>query len=129
MTQFSTETQPPDDAFVPSVPVGYRTHVLRLFRRVLVFVLGTSVVAVGIVMIVSPGPAVVVIPLGLGILATEFLWARRILDSLKHRLVAAHTSASQANLPGWVRCVMRCTSASRAESRELNGRTPPAPPS
>ncbi len=68
----------------------------RLARRVTVFVLGTSVVLVGIVMIVAPGPAVVVIPLGLGILATEFLWARRILDSIQRRLAAGH-----ALLPDW----------------------------
>ena len=30
-------------------------------------------------MIVLPGPAVVVVPLGLAILATEFIWARRWL--------------------------------------------------
>ena len=36
-------------------------------------------------MIVLPGPAVVVIPVGLAILATEFVWARRLLDNLKER--------------------------------------------
>ena len=72
----------------PAVPLGYREAALRFARRMVVLVLGTSVVLVGIVMIVTPGPAVVVIPLGLGILATEFLWARRILDSVKRRFVA-----------------------------------------
>ncbi len=67
------------------------------------FILGISVLLAGIVMIVSPGPAVVVIPLGLGILATEFIWARRLLDSLKRRLSDAHTAASEAPLPRWVR--------------------------
>ena len=72
----------------PAVPLGYREAALRFARRMVVLVLGTSVVLVGIVMIVTPGPAVVVIPLGLGILATEFLWARRILDSVKRRFIA-----------------------------------------
>jgi tellurite resistance protein TerC len=46
---------------------------------------GISVLAVGIAMIVLPGPAIIVVPLGLGILATEFVWARTILTNLKNR--------------------------------------------
>jgi uncharacterized protein (TIGR02611 family) len=57
-------------------------------RRVVVFVLGMSIVAVGIVMVVTPGPAIVVIPAGLAVLATEFLWARRLLQKLKDRVTA-----------------------------------------
>ena len=38
---------------------------------------------IGIVMIVTPGPAVVVIPAGLAILAVEFEWARRWLRRTK----------------------------------------------
>jgi uncharacterized protein (TIGR02611 family) len=56
---------------------------LRHVRRVVVFVVGLTVVAIGVAMIVLPGPATVVIPAGLGILAIEFAWARRILDELK----------------------------------------------
>jgi hypothetical protein len=41
------------------------------------------VLAIGIAMIVLPGPAIVVIPLGLGILATEFVWARSLLAKVK----------------------------------------------
>lgn len=59
--------------------------VLKPIRQLIVFVLGMSVVAVGIAMIVLPGPATVVIPAGLAILATEFMWARRWLNYLKSR--------------------------------------------
>ena len=48
-------------------------------RKLLVGVLGGSVVLVGIAMIALPGPAILVIPVGLAILATEFVWARRWL--------------------------------------------------
>lgn len=58
-------------------------------RRIVIFVLGSSVVLVGMVMIVSPGPAVVVIPAGLAILATEFVWARVLLDKFKKRAADA----------------------------------------
>jgi uncharacterized protein (TIGR02611 family) len=53
----------------------------------IVFLVGMSVLLVGVVMIVTPGPAFIVIPLGLAILATEFVWARIILKALKNRLM------------------------------------------
>lgn len=52
----------------------------RLVRKGLVLAMGASVLVVGVAMVVLPGPAVVVIPLGLTILALEFAWARRWLD-------------------------------------------------
>lgn len=52
-------------------------------RKVLVLVFGLTLLAIGIAMIVLPGPALVVIPLSLVVLGTEFLWARRMLAGLK----------------------------------------------
>jgi len=57
---------------------------LRLLRKVAIAIIGATVLGFGIALIVLPGPAVVVIPLGLSILATEFLWARRLLRRVKH---------------------------------------------
>lgn len=48
-------------------------------RKVVYSILGITVLVIGIVMIVLPGPAVIVIPLGLAILAGEYAWARRVL--------------------------------------------------
>ena len=48
-------------------------------RRIVVAVVGTTVLLLGVVMIVMPGPAFVVIPLGLAILSIEFAWARNWL--------------------------------------------------
>ncbi|MBX3432273.1 MAG: PGPGW domain-containing protein [Pirellulales bacterium] len=56
---------------------------VRHARRAVVFVIGMTIVAIGVVMIVTPGPAMVVIPLGLGVLAVEFAWARRFLERIK----------------------------------------------
>lgn len=56
---------------------------LRKARQLVVAVIGTTVVIIGIIMIFTPGPAIVVIPLGLGILATEFVWARTLLHQVK----------------------------------------------
>lgn len=52
-------------------------------KRILVAFIGGTVVLVGVVMIVLPGPAMVVIPAGLAILATEFVWARRAMRRAK----------------------------------------------
>lgn len=59
------------------------TATLRVARKVVVAASGATVVAVGVALIVLPGPAIVVIPLGFAILATEFLWARRLLRRVK----------------------------------------------
>jgi tellurite resistance protein TerC len=56
-------------------------------KRVVILLIGTSVVIIGIIMIFTPGPAVVVIPAGLAILATEFLWARHLLNYFKNKFV------------------------------------------
>ena len=47
-------------------------------RRFLIGTIGFSVVLIGLVMIVLPGPAIIIVPLGVGILASEFAWARRV---------------------------------------------------
>ena len=54
-------------------------QLVRGARKLVVLVVGGTVLAIGVVMIVAPGPALVVIPAGLAILATEFIWARRLL--------------------------------------------------
>ncbi len=58
-------------------------------RKVVVAVIGSTVVGVGIAMLVLPGPALLVIPLGLGILGLEFAWARRWLRKLKEHSAGA----------------------------------------
>ena len=47
-------------------------------RRFLIGTIGLSVVLIGVVMIVLPGPAIIIVPLGIAILAGEFAWARRV---------------------------------------------------
>jgi len=52
-------------------------------RKILVAIVGGTVLLVGIIMIVAPGPAIIVIPIGLAILSTEFAWARRYKEKLE----------------------------------------------
>ncbi|MDA8431141.1 MAG: PGPGW domain-containing protein [Geobacteraceae bacterium] len=64
--------------------------ILRTFgqaRRLIIIVAGFTILIIGVAMIVLPGPAVVVIPLGLAILATEFIWARTLLTTVKERVL------------------------------------------
>lgn len=57
-------------------------------RKLGVAIVGGAVLAVGVAMIVLPGPAFVVIPIGLTILASEFEWPRRLLVKLRKRAAA-----------------------------------------
>jgi uncharacterized protein (TIGR02611 family) len=54
-------------------------------KRIAVAIVGFTVLAVGVAMLVLPGPAFIVIPVGLGILSIEFAWARRWLRRVKQR--------------------------------------------
>ena len=61
----------------------------RTARRIAVLTVGSTVVLLGIVMLVTPGPGLVVIPIGLAILGAEFAWARlwlrRVRESISNQ--------------------------------------------
>lgn len=61
--------------------VGY-----RLARRIVIGVIGTTILALGVVMLVTPGPGILAILLGLGVLGLEFAWARLWLGRLRDRV-------------------------------------------
>jgi hypothetical protein len=48
-------------------------------RKLIVGVIGGTVILLGLALVILPGPAVLVVPLGLAILATEFAWARLLV--------------------------------------------------
>ena len=54
-------------------------------KRIAVFIAGSVVCLAGVAMLVLPGPGVIVILAGLAILATEFVWAERALDTAKEK--------------------------------------------
>ena len=66
----------------------------KIAKRIAITVVGVSVLAIGIVMIVAPGPALVLIPVGLAILGLEFAWARlwlkRLRESISSRNMRDH---------------------------------------
>jgi uncharacterized protein (TIGR02611 family) len=55
-------------------------------RRIVIGVVGTTIVLLGVVMLVTPGPALIVIPVGLAILSIEFAFARRWLSRLRESI-------------------------------------------
>ena len=58
----------------------------RQARKTAILLLGSSILIIGLVMIVLPGPAIVVIPIGLSILALEFAWARVWLKRIRSKI-------------------------------------------
>jgi tellurite resistance protein TerC len=57
-----------------------------VWRRVIVFLIGGVILIIGLVMLVLPGPAIIFIPLGLAVLASEFRWARNWLATARQWL-------------------------------------------
>ena len=52
-------------------------------RKLIIALIGGTILLIGVALIVLPGPAFIVIPVGLAILATEFAWARSALARAK----------------------------------------------
>ena len=67
-------------------------------RRVVVAVVGATVLVIGVIMLVTPGPGLLVIPLGLAILGVEFAWARLWLRKVRESISsqAARNHAARA---------------------------------
>ena len=66
----------------PGDPMFFKTiEQVRRFSRILA---GFTLLLVGVIMFFTPGPGWLVIFLGLTLLAAEFVWARRLMDRMKH---------------------------------------------
>jgi uncharacterized protein (TIGR02611 family) len=70
---------------------------LKQVRRAVVFVVGMTVLLLGVALIVLPGPAIVVIPMGLAILGLEFRWARRWMQRARAMIQSGHDHMFQSN--------------------------------
>lgn len=56
---------------------------LQQAKRLVKVVVGFTLLLLGVIMLVTPGPGFVFIVFGLALLAAEFVWARRLLNRLK----------------------------------------------
>ena len=61
----------------------WNTENIKVVRRVIISVVGATVLLIGVALLFLPGPALIVIPIGLAILATEYAWARRWLRKVR----------------------------------------------
>ena len=81
---------------------------VRLLRRIAITVAGTVIVAVGAVLLVAPGPGLVVIALGLAVFAVEYRWARRHLAAVQAR---ARSAALPRRPAAWLRPAPSCSAS------------------
>jgi uncharacterized protein (TIGR02611 family) len=84
----------------------------RNLRKVVILLVGSTVVLFGIAIAPLPGPGpVVIVPLGLAILATEFIWAKRLLSTLKEQTAAMAAKAdwvAKKTSPTLAVCLLAC---------------------
>ena len=71
---------------------------VRLLRRIAVTIVGTVILAVGLVLLVAPGPGLLVIFLALLVFAAEYEWARRRLDAVRVRARSAADKAAASRV-------------------------------
>jgi len=71
-------------------------------KKFFIALMGGTVVLIGVVMLVLPGPGVLVIAGGLAILATEFIWARRAMRNAKGAVAKVRR---KSGLKDWLRAL------------------------
>src|SRR5262249_6181713 len=71
---------------------------VRLLRRIAVTVVGTAILVVGVVLLVAPGPGLVVIALALAVFAIEYQWARRHLATVQAHARSAALKAAASRV-------------------------------
>jgi len=55
----------------------------RKIKKLIVAVIGFTILLIGLIVVFTPGPAILIIPIGLAVLATEFVWAEKLLHQFK----------------------------------------------
>jgi uncharacterized protein (TIGR02611 family) len=75
-----------------------KTVIGRLVWRIIIGVIGGAVTVAGAIALVGPGPGILIVLAGLGILASEFAWAARVMA---HTRTYAQKAADKAGIPKW----------------------------
>jgi uncharacterized protein (TIGR02611 family) len=74
----------------------WTTENIEVVRRVIVSVIGATILLIGVALLILPGPAFIVIPVGLAILASEYAWARRWLRKVRRMASAVASRRERA---------------------------------
>ena len=77
-----------------------RTKAGQLIWRIFIGVLGGTITVLGAIALVAPGPGVLILLAGLGILASEFAWAARAVNKTKSM---AQSAADKVGIPTWIK--------------------------
>jgi uncharacterized protein (TIGR02611 family) len=76
-----------------------KTKAGRFFWRVVIGIVGGTITVLGAIALVGPGPGILIVIAGLGILATEFAWASRVMV---HTRTYAQKAADKVGIPKWL---------------------------
>jgi uncharacterized protein (TIGR02611 family) len=80
-----------------------KTPIGRLVWRVIIGAIGGLITVFGAIALVGPGPGILILLAGLGILATEFAWAARVMV---HTRTYAQKAADKAGIPKWAQLAL-----------------------
>ena len=86
-----------------------KTKAGHILWKVFIGILGGGVTVLGGIALIGPGPGVLVVLAGLGILATEFAWAG---EAMMHTKRIAKKTADRAGLPKWANYFLVSVAAS-----------------
>jgi uncharacterized protein (TIGR02611 family) len=85
-----------------------KTKAGRVFWRAVIGIVGGTVTVLGAFALVAPGPGVLIVIAGLGILATEFAWASRVMVTTR---TYAQKAADKAGIPKWIQFALIAAAA------------------
>jgi uncharacterized protein (TIGR02611 family) len=80
-----------------------KTPIGRMVWRVIIGAIGGLITVFGAIALVGPGPGILIVLAGLGILATEFAWAARVMV---HTRTYAQKAAEKAGIPKWAQLAL-----------------------
>ena len=76
-----------------------KTQIDRVVWRVIIGAIGGLITVLGAIALAGPGPGILILLAGLGILATEFAWAARVMVRTR---TYAQRAADKVGIPKWV---------------------------
>lgn len=86
------------EARTPNMPDSGKTRgnsTLRSAKRIIIAVVGGTLSALGVALLVLPGPGILVVGAGVSILATEFVWARHFLHKARDAVSQVKAKANE----------------------------------
>ena len=85
-----------------------KTKAGQFLWRIIIGVAGGSVTVIGAIALVGPGPGILIVLAGLGILASEFAWAARVMV---HTRTYAQKAADKVGMPKWAQLALIAAAA------------------